>query len=155
MEEKFYDKHYHIKNYQNHQLRFCIVVPSYNNVKYRLYLRNLDSLFMQDYQNYHIVYIDDHSPDQTGDFVKKYIQEKNIPQDKIKVIVNDVNKKAMQNIFEKIHEECPDGEIVGLIDGDDSFNGRQVLKLYNALFHQKKAALIYSNFLKITSNSRT
>ena len=74
MEEKFYDKHYHIKNYQNHQLRFCIVVPSYNNLKYRLYLRNLDSLFMQDYQNYHIVYIDDHSPDQTGEFVKKYLQ---------------------------------------------------------------------------------
>lgn len=61
----------------------------------------------------------------------------------------------MQNIYEKIHEECPNGEIVGLIDGDDSFNGRQVLKLYNALFHQKKAALIYSNFLKIMQNKRT
>ena len=61
----------------------------------------------------------------------------------------------MENIYEKIHEECPDGEIVGLIDGDDSFNGRQVFKLYNALFHQKKTALIWSNFLKVMQNERT
>ena len=66
MEEKYYDKHYHIKAYDKYQLRFCIVVPSYNNVKSKLHLRNLDSMFMQDYQNYHIVYIDDHSPDKTG-----------------------------------------------------------------------------------------
>jgi glycosyltransferase involved in cell wall biosynthesis len=29
---------------------------------------------MQDYQNYHVVYIDDASPDKTGDFVKKYLE---------------------------------------------------------------------------------
>ena len=29
---------------------------------------------MQNYQNYHVVYIDDASPDKTGEFVKKYIQ---------------------------------------------------------------------------------
>ena len=32
----------------------------------RLYLRNLDSIFQQDYQNYYIVYFDDNSPDKTG-----------------------------------------------------------------------------------------
>ncbi len=49
-------------------------MPSYNNVKSRLYLRNLDSIFMQEYSNYHVVYIDDASPDKTGDFVNKYIE---------------------------------------------------------------------------------
>ncbi len=90
---------------------------------------------MQDYQNYHVVYIDDHSPEKTGEHVNKYLEEKGIPRDKIKVIINDVNKKALQNIYEGIHQHCGEGEIVGLIDGDDSFNGRQVLKLYNALYH--------------------
>lgn len=50
----------------DNQLPFCIVTPSYNNVNSKLYLRNLDSLFMQNYDNYHIVYIDDASPDKTG-----------------------------------------------------------------------------------------
>lgn len=73
-EEVYYESFYEISRYNQNQLRFCIVVPSYNNYKSRLYLRNLDSIFMQDYENYHVVYIDDASPDKTGEYVKKYIQ---------------------------------------------------------------------------------
>ncbi len=70
------------------QLAFCVIVTSYNNVKSQLYLRNLDSIFMQNYQNYHVVYIDDASPDRTGEFVKQYLEEKKIPEKKIQVIRN-------------------------------------------------------------------
>ena len=35
---------------------------------------------MQDYQNYHVVYIDDDSPDKTGEFVNNYIEERQIPK---------------------------------------------------------------------------
>jgi hypothetical protein len=42
-----------------------------------------------------------------------------------------------------------------LIDGDDSLNGRLVLKLYNAVYHKTRAALVYSNFLKISDNARS
>jgi len=35
--------------------------------------------------------------------VKKYLDEKKIPEDKIKLIINDVNKKALQNIYLGIH----------------------------------------------------
>lgn len=59
------------------------------------------------------------------------------------------------NIYEGVHQHCGDGEIVGLIDGDDSLNGRLVLKLYNTLYHRKRLGVMYSNFLKITENSRT
>lgn len=52
------------------QLPFCVVVPSYNNVASNLYKRNIDSIFMQVYDNYHVVYIDDASPDKTGQKVK-------------------------------------------------------------------------------------
>lgn len=76
----YYESLYELSKYNKDQLRFCLVVPSYNNVKSKLYLRNLDSIFMQDYQNYHVVYVDDASPDHTGEFVEKYIKEKKIPQ---------------------------------------------------------------------------
>lgn len=110
---------------------------------------------MQDYQNYHVVYIDDASPDKTGEHVLNYVKEKQIPEDKIQVIINDVNRKALYNIYHGIHSYCPDGEIVGLIDGDDSLLGRKVLQLYNAVYQSKRTALVYSNFLKILTNNMT
>lgn len=61
----------------------------------------------------------------------------------------------MYNIYHGIHSYCPDGEIVGLIDGDDSFLGRKVFQLYNAVYQSKRTALIYSNFLKILTNNKT
>jgi len=43
---------------------------------------------MQDYTNYHVVYIDDASPDKTGKFVQEYLRDKRIPADRIKVYIN-------------------------------------------------------------------
>jgi glycosyltransferase involved in cell wall biosynthesis len=53
----------------------CINLPSYNNALSRIYLRNLDSIFQQEYQNYHLVYVNDASTDGTGDYVKAYMEE--------------------------------------------------------------------------------
>ena len=61
----------------------------------------------------------------------------------------------MFNIYHGIHNYCPDGEIVGLIDGDDSLIGKKVLQVYNAVYQSKKSAIVYSNFLKIVSNNKT
>ena len=44
---------------------------------------------------------------------------------------------------------------MGLIDGDDSLLGNKVLQLYNAVYQEKRTALIYSNFLKILTNNKT
>lgn len=110
---------------------------------------------MQDYQKYHVVYIDDNSPQKTGQFVKSYIDENQIPEGRIKIVVNSYSKKALENIYEGVYQHCREGEIIGLIDGDDSLNGRLVLKLYNAVYHKTRAALVYSNFLKISDNARS
>lgn len=79
-EKNYYEEKYQISKYEKLQLPFCIIVPSYNNAKSKIYMRNLDSIFMQDYENYNVVYMDDNSPDKTGDFVNQYIIDKKIPQ---------------------------------------------------------------------------
>lgn len=66
----------------------CIFVPSFNNAKTKLYLRNLDSIFQQDYKNYHLVYVNDASTDGTGDYVKSYMEENEIPAEKYTIINN-------------------------------------------------------------------
>ncbi len=61
----------------------------------------------------------------------------------------------MYNIYHMIHQHCKDGQIVGIVDGDDSLLGRKILKLYNAVYQSNKAAIVYSNFLKVLTNNKT
>ena len=65
-EKSYYDKKYEISKYIHDQISLCVWVPSFNNAQNRLYLRNLDSIFQQEYQNYHVVYVNDASTDGTG-----------------------------------------------------------------------------------------
>jgi hypothetical protein len=37
-----------------------------------------------------------------------------------------------------------------IVDGDDELLGRQVLKVFNAVFQEKKLWFVYSNFLTVT-----
>jgi len=48
-----------------------LIVASYNNTQW--YKWNLDSIFNQKYKNYHVIYIDDCSKDDTYELVKNYI----------------------------------------------------------------------------------
>jgi hypothetical protein len=60
----------------------------------------------------------------------------------------------MANIYDAVHNKCKSGEIVMLLDGDDSFLGRQVMSLFNAAYQKDKSGLVYSRYLVITSNNR-
>jgi glycosyltransferase involved in cell wall biosynthesis len=45
---------------------------------------------MQDYKNYHIVVIDDHSTDGTGVLIKNYLEgQKKVPAERYKIIRNN------------------------------------------------------------------
>lgn len=56
---------YNLSEHNKNEIKFCVVVPSYRNIENGLYLRNLNSIFMQNYTNYHVVYVDDASEDDT------------------------------------------------------------------------------------------
>lgn len=53
----------------------------------------------------------------------------------------------MPNLRNAAQNYCKPQEIFMIVDGDDKLIGRQVLKLYNAVFQQKKLWFVYSNFL--------
>ena len=73
-EKEYYEEKHQISKYINNQIRFCVVVASRNNAITRIYLRNLNSIFQQEYDNYHIVYFDDGSTDNLSYYVKEYIK---------------------------------------------------------------------------------
>lgn len=120
----------------HNQIRFCIFTTSYNNARNRLYLRNLDSIFQQEYQNYHIVYGSDASTDGTAVYVQAYMEVNEIPKDKYTIIQNKKNQGGGANLYMAAHEYCQPGEVMLLIDGDDALIGRQVFALLNAVYQK-------------------
>ncbi len=56
-------------------LPFCIVIPSFNNAKNNLYKKNLNSILQQEYMNYHVVYLDDKSDDDSTLHAINYLKK--------------------------------------------------------------------------------
>lgn len=129
---------------------FVIIIPSYNNKN--LYKKNLDSVMFQNYSNYRIIYIDDNSPDGTGNLVKQYIKEKN-KNNLVNLICNDTRKKAFANLYKAIHS-CDDNEIIVTVDGDDFLKDNDVLKYLNAMYSNFNIWLTYGQF-ELLSNKKS
>lgn len=51
------------------------MVPSFNNAANNRHINNMNSILMQEYSNYHIIFIDDASTDSTGIDVTKLMKE--------------------------------------------------------------------------------
>lgn len=95
------------------------------------------------------MYVDDNSPDGTGEYVERYMKENNIPKEKYTLVLNKERMGGEQNIYNAAHNHCQLGEVIVNIDGDDSLIGTQVLSLLNALYQKHKPALTYGQCLII------
>ena len=66
---------------------------------------------------------------------------------KITFIKNVVWQGAMPNLRNAALKNCRNDSIFIAIDGDDELIGKQVLKLYNAVYQQQQAYVVYSNWI--------
>jgi len=119
---------------QRAEKAMTIIIPSYNNAK--LYRKNLDALFSQNYSNYRVIYIDDASPDGTADLVEEYVNESGVGA-RFTMIRNSERCGALKNLYDAIHT-CDDQDIVVTYDGDDWFPHKNVLKRVNEAYSSKK-----------------
>ena len=127
---------------------FVVIIPSYNNSK--RYKRNLDSIFTQKYNNFHIVYIDDCSPDGTGNLVEKYINEKK-QEHRVILIKNKERCKAMANIYNAVYM-CDDFDIIASCDGDDYWANDHVLALLNKIYNDPNIWMTHGSLLNWPQN---
>lgn len=120
-----------------------VVIPSYNNKDW--YQRNLDSVFMQNYTNFRIIYIDDTSPDGTGELVHNYILEKG-KQDLVTLIRNTQRVGALSNLYKGIWM-CDPEEIVATLDGDDWLYHENVLARLNNAYADPDVWMTYGKYI--------
>jgi len=119
-----------------------VVIPSYNNKDW--YKLNLNSVFKQDYKNYRVIYIDDASPDGTGDLVAQHI--KTCGQEHRTILINNPkNTGAMANIYKAVHT-CSDKDIIVTLDGDDWFKDKTVLKKLNQVYQDPNIWMTYGQY---------
>lgn len=124
-----------------------MVVPTFNNCENDRHLRNMASILMQNYSNFHIVVMDDVSTDGTGDKLQQYLQRNSVAEEKCLVVKNKEKLYAMGSLRKAAKEHCKSDDIFMVVDGDDELLGRQVLKVFNAAFQREGAWFVYSNFV--------
>jgi len=156
-----------------------VIIPSYNNSEW--YVKNLDSVFNQDYKNYRVIYINDNSSDQTGDLVELFVKEKtsdyqvklfespyradiNSSTEEFIRLVNSkecfftlVNNKYRQygslgNIYRAVYSTDDDTIIVNL-DGDDWLSREDVFKELNQIYSENDIWLTHGRFIEYPHNS--
>lgn len=132
------------------QKEIVVVIPSYNNSEW--YLRNLDSVFTQDYENYRVIYIDDVSSDNTVQLVENYLIDCHL-MDKCTLIKNDQRVGGLCNIYRAVHS-LEDHVIVILLDGDDWLKHNGVFKLINETYQSRDIWLTYGQFEHYPSGQR-
>ena len=91
-----------------------------NVVSYEKIVKNIKSIVIQDYKNFHIVVIDDASTDNTGTLIKTYLtNQKYVSADRYQVLTNSFQMKAMPNLRNTALHHCRPEEIFLIVDGDD------------------------------------
>ena len=129
------------------ELPMCLIVAGFNNYPdFRVEL-SLNSIFQQNYSNFFVVLIDDASTDRSVEVYRKYLEFHNIDRSRYVFISNKQNKGSLENIYNSVHQYCSTDSIVSSPDADDELLGKNVLKVFNVAFQQKKAGVIYSNYM--------
>lgn len=125
-----------------------VIIPSYNNSRW--YKQNIDSVIHQNYSNYHIIYIDDCSTDNTYQLVKEYVAQQHC-EHKVTLISNAERHGALANLYIAIHA-CPDDYIMVTIDGDDWLTNNNVLSRVNQAYADPDVWLTYGQFFFYPEN---
>ena len=125
------------------ELSIVVIIPSYNNEQY--FKENLDSVFKQKYSKFRVIYINDASTDATGELVEAYVQSSGM-RDKVTIIHNEYNRKALMNIYQAVHM-CDDNDLIVVLDGDDRFAHEYVLTKFNRVHADGSVWLSYAQYI--------
>tara|TARA_R110000851_G_scaffold84910_1_gene184874 strand:- start:1502 stop:2260 length:759 start_codon:yes stop_codon:yes gene_type:complete len=112
---------------------FTIIIPSYNNEQWAK--KCLDSALTQNYDNYDVVYINDCSTDDTAGVVDQIINETETKAE-VRVINNEVNRKALYNLYHQIGA-AKKGSIIVTLDGDDWLPNDGILNHLNKVYESE------------------
>jgi len=126
-------------------MRFSVIIPLYYGAKH--IERTLDSVLAQTFKDFEIILVNDGSPDNVGEVVKKYISAH--PGVNFKYIEQE-NKGLGGARNTGIRNSS--GQIICLLDQDDLWYAKK-LEVVDKAFCEDKAADLVSHAIRIVSGS--
>ena len=107
----------------------------------------MTSLLIQNYTNFHIVFLDDNSDDGNLQRTKEFLDINGFPRNRVTYVQNLERKYASYNLVHAGQSYCGDKDIQIMLDGDDSYIGKQPLQIFNAVYQNNKDIWVaYSNY---------
>jgi len=119
-----------------------IITPTFNSEKF--ISKNLSSVFSQKYRDLEHIFIDNNSTDRTKKILKEYKKKCNY---KVKIISE--NDKGIYFAFNKGLINAK-GDVITILNSDDYFSNKEVIKNTLKYFKKQKIDFIYGN-IKILS----
>ena len=122
--------------------KYYIISPFYNAERYLT--RCIDSIKMQTHKNFKCILIDDMSTDKSYDVAANAIAEDN----RFMLIKNDTKSYALQNIYRAIElSDAAAEDVVILLDGDDWFASRSVLRHLGQHYEDSDCWVTYGSYV--------
>lgn len=107
-----------------------------------------ESMARQNYTNFHIVYVDDMSPDGSLEAVLQYLADRgSFINNRIRIVHNLQRVGTMGNLYLWINKYCNEGDVVIHVDADDSVIGSQTLRVLNEAYKDPNIWYVYSQFI--------
>ncbi len=122
--------------------QLVLITASYNNEMW--IPRYFGSLMSQTYTNWHLIYIDDFSDDNTLANIQKLVNEYNL-QDKVTIIHNNERHGHLYNQYHAIHN-LDSRKIVVIFDGDDWWYDTDALATINDVYQDENVWITYGQF---------
>ena len=133
--------------------RFVIIIPSRNNSEWVDRTQSLHQWLSQKYENWHAIYINDASTDDTREKVERFRDVSMDVQEKITLINNDVRQGALANIVKAVYQ-CNNGDVIVTLDGDDWFAGDHVLQKLNDAYADETVWMTYGSYQEFPSGRK-
>ena len=127
---------------KNEKTHFKIIVPFYNTKDW--IQKCVNSVKLQNYENFTCYLVDDMSTDNTVDLAKEIIGD----DSRFRIIRNKEKKYALGNIHDTIeHFEAKDNDVIILLDGDDWLSCYDVLPKLNEVYETNDCTMTYGSYI--------
>jgi glycosyltransferase involved in cell wall biosynthesis len=129
-------------NHKKHKI--SVITVCYNSEK--TIAETIKSVLIQDYENLEYIIVDGKSTDNTMNII-------NQNKDKIDVIISEKDNGIYDAINKGI--KIATGDVIGILNSDDSFNGHNVLsKINSSFFLENDIDIVYSDVIFLNPISK-